>query len=270
MTIYIICHEDLPYYPPPEGSKIIWLNAKPAPKTSDIEVIDGYAFFENPEELHAAYSGSLGTMTILKILQGGSRTPHTTIWQYRKFLTRAALPGSRVSDAGEVRLMDLANAIDAVVENPEHHLAPEDLLIHSPVSIHTVIGQYAFAHDILDFLRYSTMLVEQGLLTREEARFFVLIRYFAIGGVELGTFPTDWWMESYGLVRASAEAFTNRFEPAQPNDAYQRRAVSFLQERLGSYKIVMRLTQGGRKTLADYTYGTLHTVSDAEKLTGGT
>ncbi len=29
MAVFIVCHKDLPSYPPPEGAKIIWLNSKP-------------------------------------------------------------------------------------------------------------------------------------------------------------------------------------------------------------------------------------------------
>jgi hypothetical protein len=89
MTIFIVCHKDLPSYPPPEGAKIIWLNSKPPLENKGMDVIAGYDFFSEPEELHAKLSGSLGTIVIAKVVSEESTKPRNiTIWQYRKFLTR--------------------------------------------------------------------------------------------------------------------------------------------------------------------------------------
>ncbi len=68
MTIFIVCHKDLPSFPPPEGSKIIWLNSKPPLDNRGMDVIAGYDFFSEPEELHAKLSGSLGTIAIAEFV----------------------------------------------------------------------------------------------------------------------------------------------------------------------------------------------------------
>jgi hypothetical protein len=269
MTIYIICHKDLPYYTPPDGSKIIWLSAKPPPKMSDIEVIEGYAFFDNPEKLHATYAGSLGTMAILKILQHGYRTPHTTIWQYRKFLSRALL-GSPVTSFGATRLVKPDEAARTIIPDPEAALPPRDFLIQSPWTISSAVGQYARNHKILDFLRFSTLLIEQGFLTDQEAGQFVTLPYLAIGGVELGTYPTDWWVGAYGATLAAALAFMDRFGPSQPDDPYQWRAIGFLQERFGSYKVVERLVEDKRRPDDPAYFGTINVITDGDRITGGT
>lgn len=100
MTIFIVCHKDLPSYPPPEGSKIIWLNSKPPLDNKGMDVIAGYDFFSEPEEIHAKLSGSLGTIVIAKVVSEEAAKPRNiTIWQYRKFLTRLKIgtPKSRIS-----------------------------------------------------------------------------------------------------------------------------------------------------------------------------
>lgn len=89
MTVFIVCHKDLPSYPPPEGAKIIWLNSKPPLENKGMDVIAGYDFFSEPEEIHAKLSGSLGTLVIAKVVSEETVKPRNiTIWQYRKFLTR--------------------------------------------------------------------------------------------------------------------------------------------------------------------------------------
>ncbi|MHC2480362.1 hypothetical protein ACVIKP_002153 [Rhizobium leguminosarum] len=105
----------MPSYPPPEGAKIIWLNSKPPLGNQGIDVIAGYDFFSEPEELHAKLSGSLGTIVIAKVVSEESAKPcNITIWQYRKFLTRLKIgtpnpeyAGMNTTTSEEVRITKL-------------------------------------------------------------------------------------------------------------------------------------------------------------------
>lgn len=268
MTIYIICHKGLPDYTPPDGSAVVWLNAKPPVDARGLEIIDGYSLFENPEQMHRTYSGSLGTMAILKLLSENNTAPHVTIWQYRKFVSQVEY-GQQSPNFSRMRIVTPGAITKCEITNPEKSLAPNEFLIEQPGQMHTAVMQYGARHNILDFLRYSTLLVEDGFLTPEEAVQFFLIRFLAVGGIELGTYPTGWWVETYSAVKDSAVAFAERYGPCQPDDPYQTRAVAFLQERLGSFRLIRHLTQNGTD-LHSYKYGKLHMVTELDRVTGGT
>ena len=195
MTIFIICHKDLPSYPPPEGSKIIWLNSKLPSENRGMDVIAGYDFFSEPEELHAKLSGSLGTIVVAKVVSEEAAKPRTiTIWQYRKFLTRLKIGTPNPDYPG----MNTATSEETEITRPEDPaFFSESFFLPRPLNLHNISQHYARFHNIVDFLRYTACAIETNTLAQAEALQFFNSSTFVPGGIELGTYPTDWWLDTF-------------------------------------------------------------------------
>lgn len=232
-----------------------------------MEIISGYDFFENPEATHKTFSGALGTMVIHKVLAGAPVTPHVTIWQYRKFVSTTPY-GRKSPNLGSTRLVKSPVLAHTVIDNPEVDLADNAFLVHQPSEVGSVSAQYNKHHHILDFLRFAGILIETDVIGEEKILQFFSSRYMVVGGAELGTYPTEWWKTAYSAINRAALLFSERYGPCDPVDPYQKRAIAFLQERLGSYLTVKRLAELTPNILS-YPHGYVHTVTDAEVFIGG-
>ncbi|MBX4956324.1 hypothetical protein [Rhizobium lentis] len=260
MTIYIVCHKDLPSYPAPEGSKIIWLNSKPPLDNRGMDVIAGYDFFSEPEELHAKLSGSLGTIVVAKIVSEEPAKPRNiTIWQYRKFLTRLAIGTPNPDYPG----MNTTTSEETEITRPENPaFFVENFFLPRPLNLHNISQHYAHFHNIVDFLRYTASSIETNALTQAEALLFFNSGTFIPGGIELGTYPTDWWLDTFVRLVAPSFEFAKRYQPFQAEDPVQKRAISFCQERLGSYLLIKRLAELYGNNLPGVLFGNIATVSN--------
>ena len=210
--------------------------------------------------MHREYSGTLGSMVIQKVLAGEPATRHVTIWQYRKFVSTTPYGQISSKNLPNTRIVNPETLSQTVIDNPEFDLAEGKFLLNQPSNIGNIAFQYSTTHHILDFLRFAGLLVETGVIgDREILRFFNL-RYMIIGGAELGTYPTEWWMTAYAKINRVALLFSERYGPCNTNHSYQRRALAFLQERLGSYLVIHHLAALTSDVLS-YPHGYLHTVT---------
>lgn len=260
MTIFIVCHKDLPSFPPPEGSKIIWLNSKPPLDNRGMDVIAGYDFFSEPEELHAKLSGSLGTIAIAKFVSEEAAKPRSiTIWQYRKFLTRQRIGTPNPEYPG----MNTATSEETEITRPEDPaFFLENFFLPRPLNLQNISHHYARFHNIVDFLRYTASAIETTALTQAEALQFFNSGTFVPGGIELGTYPTDWWLDAFVRLVAPSFEFAKRYQPFQAEDPVQKRAISFCQERLGSYLLIKRLSELYGNSLPGSLFGDIVTISN--------
>ncbi|PZM07412.1 hypothetical protein [Rhizobium tubonense] len=260
MTVFIVCHQDLPNYPVPAGAKIIWLNSKLPLESKGMDVIAGYDYFDQPEELHAKLSGSLGTLVIAKVVsEDQAKSPKITIWQYRKFVTKAQI-GTPSPDYPGMNVVTPQYMENTTPEKPESH--PENFLLPDPLNLGSVLHHYARVHNIIDFLRYTSCSIEAGILTQQETLHFFNSSHFVPGGIELGTYPTDWWLDTFVRLVAPSFEFAKRYQPFQAADPVQRRAISFCQERLGSFLLIKRITELYGNTIPPSLFGRIVTVSN--------
>ncbi|MBY5662165.1 hypothetical protein [Rhizobium leguminosarum] len=260
MTVFIVCHKDLPSYPPPEGAKIIWLNSKPPLENKGMDVIAGYDFFSEPEEIHAKLSGSLGTLVIAKVVSEETVKPRNiTIWQYRKFLTRLNIGTPNPEYPG----MNIATSEEVEITRPENPaFFSESFFLPRPLNLHNISYHYASCHNIVDFFRYTAFSVEANTLPQAEALHFFNSSTLVPGGIELGTYPTDWWLDTFVRLVAPSLEFAKRYQPFQAEDPVQKRAISFCQERLGSYLLIKRLAELYGNNLPGFLFGDMATVSN--------
>ncbi|MDC9818372.1 hypothetical protein ABRQ07_08685 [Pectobacterium polonicum] len=260
MTLFIICHNRLPDYRPPKNSKIIWLNSTLPSNAGGMEIIPGYDFFENPEFLHEKLSGALGTMVILKLLESGEiKTKSVTVWQYRKFVVNHKY-GKPSLELNSMYMIDkkTSQRINFAAELRTRG----DFLIPSPISFDSLYAQYLSCHNIADLLRYTAIAVENKILSPQDSMHFFNRSYFSIGGSELGTYPADWWVKTFKGLSTIALDFISNHEPSQKDDPYQKRAVAFCQERLGSFLLLKHICELYNNTLPSSLFGTLHTIAE--------
>ncbi len=271
MAVFIICHQDLPYYRPPEGAYIVWLNARRlgAHETGGATPIQGYDWFENPETLHEMVSGTMGTMVIRKFVEAMSPRPElVTIWQYRKFMLFQRIgvaannfPGMWMVPPSDPRLQHLPNPEAGLLANTGLP-AEQKFMLAALFPLENMARQYgAFSH-ILDLFRFTTTALEIGALTKDEVLSFFNRPHVVPGGLEMGTYPTEWWLREIDpLIRASL-AYRQQYSPVEPEHPYHKRAAAFCSERFGSHavlKVCDRLFGGA---LPAHLQGTMHTVSD--------
>ncbi|WP_315710385.1 hypothetical protein [Brenneria uluponensis] len=259
MTIFIICHDQLPNYRPPKDSKIIWLNTLSPSNPQGLDVIHGYDFFENAQALHEKLSGAFGSMVILKLLESGDiKTDSITIWQYRKFVifTKHGISSPNYPSMYVIQAK-AANNIKFTTELS----SAKKFILPQLVTINNLYAQYLAVHNIIDLLRYTTIAVESDVLSSQDSFHFFNSKYLVPGGVELGTYPANWWVKNFKNVASVALNFVENFEPYQKDNPYQKRAIAFCQERLGSYLLLKHITEIYGTALPSSLFGTMHSVT---------
>nr|WP_245279663.1 hypothetical protein [Rhizobium leguminosarum] len=225
-----------------------------------MDVIAGYDFFSEPEEIHAKLSGSLGTLVIAKVVSEETVKPRNiTIWQYRKFLTRLNIGTPNPEYPG----MNIATSEEVEITRPENPaFFSESFFLPRPLNLHNISYHYAGCHNIVDFFRYTAFSVEANTLPQAEALHFFNSSTLVPGGIELGTYPTDWWLDTFVRLVAPSLEFAKRYQPFQAEDPVQKRAISFCQERLGSYLLIKRLAELYGNNLPGFLFGDMATVSN--------
>lgn len=258
MTVYIICHETLPNYPVPDDAHIIWLNTKPPADHNGYSIFNGYDYIENAEALHKTLTGALGPIIIRKIVEEMGSSGIVSIWQYRKFVT-ATKYGSPSPDYPNMYMLDETMASALRVSDKDR--GDENFLLCPPVNIGNLYRHYSSVHNIADLLRYVAIAIELGVLTADESYSFLTMGHLISGGIELGTFPAHWWSPTCQKVGQVSIAFAERHQPFHAEDPYQKRAIAFCQERLGSYLLIKELLARFNGNIPTTLFGTMHTVA---------
>lgn len=266
MTLFVICHQDLPAYPLPADARVMWMSAAPPPPADGVTFVRGYDLFEDAATLHGKLSGSLGSAAVARYVATLPERPATvTIWQYRKFVTRTEFGRPSPNYTG----MRLLTPDEAAASDPAGELqAGRDLAVR-PLPMGAMVKQYQKHHNLIDLLRYVSVAIEIGVLTQAQAMAFLEGAHLIPGGIELGTYETKAWLKDFDAMFRVAMAFIERYEPYDPGDAYQSRAVSFCQERLGSFLLLNRLRLAHPNGLPASLFGTMHTVTTEAAYRGG-
>ncbi|WP_426050868.1 hypothetical protein [Brevundimonas sp. SL161] len=268
MTVFIVCHNALPAYQLPEGSRIMWINPVMPDNPGGLDIIAGYDFFENPEILHDKLSGCLGSLAVHRYLSAQTSFERSvTIWQYRKFVSLEPFGRASPNYPG-MHLVTSAEMEPAQLAHPER--LGYDYIFVKPLAINGIAHQYIRSHNAIDFLRYTLLMLQTGVLGQKQTMHYMNQQHLIPGGMELGTYPTAWWLEAYEKLSRPTLAFADQFSAFQPDDAYQRRAIAFCQERLGSYLLLSRaLELKASGTTERNVFGIMHTVTQDQVYRGG-
>lgn len=241
MSVFVICHDSPPAFKLPEEAKIVWLNKTPFSGNSHSEVINGYDYFENPEDVHDKLSGAMGSIAISRyLLEIREKPSHVTIWQYRKFVSRNTYGKAAPNYGG----MFLVNEEDAAKIHLEVDLKDSvNYTIPNPVKIENLLHQYSLCHILSDFLKYTCCLIDVNVVDQKEVASFFDSQYLIPGGIELGTYPTDWWLKTMESIAKAAFYFMENYTVFDPYEPHRKRALAFCQERIGSYLLIKHLEE---------------------------
>ncbi len=269
VKIFCIAHK-APELPLPDDIPIIWLGAAPVSTKGQNVVYRAAEISEEFDAWHTFLGGSSGTFSINKLLRDKliewSAEDRISIIQYRKFLAGDTIgtladnyPGLYLVKPSELNQLDLP-AIHAEVATP--YLLPQ------PVKIGNLYQQYASCHRISDLLRYTALAVDLEIISWSESSDFFNSSHLIPGGIEFGIYPIKVFMGIIENLQRVSMAFLKTHQPTSMN-AYQRRAVSFCNERLGSYLLQKELNKEYNNQIPNELFGYMHTVSDGNIYVGG-
>ncbi len=194
---------------------------------------------------HPVLGGTAGTFALRRhVLAQRPDATRVGICQYRKFVSRGRI--SRVRDP-RYRVMDVVAKSMLAGDRYADALWPGDarFLVSRPRRFTRVfwhrrgyLREYARDHCVEDLLRFAAEAVEQGVLGAREVERFFREDVIVPGGVELGVYPADFWLEATDQIERVVRACVTKHPTAR--DGYQARLWSFCAERLGSWLLLKR------------------------------
>jgi hypothetical protein len=186
--------------------------------------------------------GSLAGCFALKnyLVENRLQVRHIGMCQYRKFVSAPRISGV---PAANYPVMDVVNR--RMLETAPLHGAmlpgEREFLLVKPGTVKGgYLNQYTRSHVTEDFLRFTSEAVELGVLPRVEVMSFFSSDAFMPGGIELGVFPTEFWIKAISSVERVVRACVKRYPGKRTG--YQTRNWAFCAERLGSYLLLKHLT----------------------------
>lgn len=267
---FCVAHKALEF-PLPDDVPVIWLGSVPVQTHGKHAVYRAAEISEEFDAWHAFLGGSSGSFIIEKILRDGliewSPDDRISIIQYRKFMAVTPIgvnaknyPGMYLVSPSESSQLDLHAIQDAVVTP---YLLPQLFELES------LYQQYGAAHHISDLLRYVAVAVDLDIISWTESFEFINLMYHIPGGIEFGIYPIGFFMDTISSLRAVSMRFLHAHKPTSMTP-YQRRAVSFCNERLGSYLLQKELVKIYGDEIPNELFGYMHTIEDRDIYIGGT
>lgn len=195
------------------------------------------------EQHHPVLGGSAGAFAFKNyLLREHPGVKQVGVCQYRKFVSRHRIG----SPAKNYQVMDVVSKCQ-VQEIPLHDelLSDHAFLIGKPGQFlingaeFDYLYQYKDVHHVEDLLRFTAEAVAQGLISKNDVHPFFGEKIFFPGGVELGLFPADFWIETVTGIESVIRACVSRYGTRR--DGVQARVWSFCMERLGSYLLIKHL-----------------------------
>lgn len=241
-------------------ASIVWLGAAGQAPQIGHPVLDVHTNYPDLMAWHAFLTGASGTFAIRRFLcdqqQEFSDFDLLTLTQYRKFISRDSFGGISESYPSMRFINDAARIpryADWFVEPAKY------FLISRPLALGSMFGQYANVHHAPDLLRYLAIAVELEIITGQECLDFINHPVLIPAGIEVGTFPVNIFLTLTKQLEAVCLHFLERHRPIKI-DAYQRRALAFCNERLGSYLLQKVLFEIFDNTIPQDVIGNMHTV----------
>ena len=204
---------------------------------------------------HPLLGGTAGTFALRRhVLERRPDATRVGICQYRKFVSRRRISGVRDP---RYRAMDVVPTSTLGGDRYADALWPGDarFVVSKPRRFTRVfwhrrgyLREYERDHCVEDLLRFVAEAVEQGVLDSREVEAFFREDVIVPGGVELGVYPADFWLDAIRKIEGVVRACVTKH--AMVRDAYQSRVWSFCAERLGSWLLLKRFRDevGGGST----------------------
>jgi hypothetical protein len=196
---------------------------------------------------HPVIGGTAGSFALRRfVLERRPGATRVGLCQYRKFVSRERITGVadpkyRTMDVVPLERLERDDAYARGLDPGERSFVVSRPMRFTrlPWYRRGYLKEYARDHHVQDLLRFAAEAVEQGVLGDREVLAFFNEDVIVPGGVELGVYPADFWVEAIGQVESVMRACVERY--ATVRDDYQTRAWSFCAERLGSWLLLRRL-----------------------------
>lgn len=198
------------------------------------------------EAHHPVVGGTIGAFAMKAlVLRQPQRPARVGLCQYRKFVTRARVARERAR--GYYRVMEALPRRDVDAARLAGWLQPGDaaFVVCPPFRMHReggYLGQYGSHHFAEDFLRFTAEAVELGVIDGREAARFMAETVFIPGGVELGVYPTDFWLPAITAIEDVIRVCVRRYPTTR--EGTQARVWAYCAERLGSWLLVRHFRGG--------------------------
>ena len=173
------------------------------------------------------------------IVQNQLQVKQIGICQYRKFVSTRRLTETV---AANYPVMDMVTRPTLESVDLAEIMAPagRDFLFGQLCRLQGgYFNQYRESHVAEDFLLFTAVAIELGVLGRHEVMPFFNEQVFVPGGIELGVFPADFWVNAITAVEAVVRTCFERYPVKR--EGYQARVWAFCAERLGSYLLLRHL-----------------------------
>ena len=232
---YCVTHE-APLVPDHLADYIIGIGDHRPKRGAHISALDAYWDSMRP------YSyGAAGNYAIPRAIDATGPANLTGIFSHRKIIVRTQMgtPSEELAFLYEIGIEDAGRLPRAEIE-PHPGF---EFLIGFPLNFRCgVLEHYIEAHRGIDMFEYTSIAVELGILTLDQAQEFAKEKIFIPGGCELGIYPTPWIRPILETLATLGREFITRCAPRlRTYDNFQVRAVGFLAERLGSFFLLTEL-----------------------------
>jgi len=191
------------------------------------------------EPHHPVIGGAAGAFALKALLlRQPVRPARVGVCQYRKFVSPKRVGRARATG---YKVMDLVPRSQVTPAALAQWLqpGPQFFLVCPPLDLHReggCLGQYGAQHHAEDLLRFTAEAVAQGVIAGRDAERFLGEPILFPGGVELGVYPADFWLDSIGAIENVVRACVQRYPTARSGT--QGRVWAYCAERLGSWLVV--------------------------------
>ena len=220
---------------------------------------------------HNSLGGSSGTFAIATLLlkneNDWSEADSICINQYRKFISNMPL-GAPSDNYPGMYMLPEATARDIDVYDLQQGISTP-FLIANPINVGNTYLQYCESHQGQDLLRYIAIAIDRGHIDKTEASAFMNSSLLIPGGIEFGLYPIAVFLDIATKLQGICLEFLKASIPTNRN-RYQRRALSFCNERLGSYLLMKVFSQLGADNIPKEWFGHIETVSNETRYFGST
>ena len=259
---FVLCHRP-PLYVPPVGAAIVWLSISPPPvELEKYEIILPDNLDPRLMAWQPFLSGLSGSFAVNEYLHRNSITDGRIVnINWRRFLTTREL-GVEARNYPGMRILRPTELDDSTVEQ-EIALCQTDLLMPKPVQVGDLLSQYYNCHPLQDFLRFIAIALDKEVLKKEDVYDLFHGKIVIPGALEFGLYPVKVYMELVKQLKSIAFEFVSKCPPTCL-DPYQRRAVAFSSERLGTFLLKKELDKRKSSELSSPYFGYTACVSDTD------
>jgi hypothetical protein len=191
--------------------------------------------------------GSAGTFALRRyILEHEPDAKVVGLCTYRKFLTQRRIAAPEINglpyDTIAPNDIDVGVMADAMMPGKDGFLFVKPARFMRNGEASDYLTQYEEHLKVQDLLRMTAMAVELGVLDSKEVIPFFHEKIFFIGGVDLGVFPTSFWLPTVEAMERVTWACVQQYDTVR--EGKDLRFWSMCLERLGSYLLLKYLRTG--------------------------